>query len=100
MLRKFFTTVAVGSLFVGGLAATHVAFAQDGGPGPRGMRGGPMMMADANAMPARMRARTCDRNPMGVMRAMVTSFQFVIRNATDTPAPPRRKSRSRRLRAH
>ena len=48
MLRKFFTTVAVGSLFVGGLAATHVAFAQDGGPGPRGMRGGPMMMADAN----------------------------------------------------
>ncbi|WP_313330226.1 EF-hand domain-containing protein [Sphingobium yanoikuyae] len=48
MLRKFFATVAVGSLFVGGLAATHVAFAQDGGPGPRGMRGGPMMMADAN----------------------------------------------------
>ncbi|QHD68305.1 calcium-binding protein [Sphingobium yanoikuyae] len=48
MLRKFFTTVAVGSLFVGGLAASHLAFAQDGGPGPRGMRGGPMMMADAN----------------------------------------------------
>ncbi|EKU75826.1 MULTISPECIES: EF-hand domain-containing protein [Sphingobium] len=48
MLRNFFATVAVGSLFVGGLAATHVAFAQDGGPGPRGMRGGPMMMADAN----------------------------------------------------
>ena len=48
MLRKFFTTVAVGSLFVGGLAASHLAFAQDGAPGPRGMRGGPMMMADAN----------------------------------------------------
>ena len=48
MLRNFFATVAVGSLFVGGLAASHLAFAQDGGPGPRGMRGGPMMMADAN----------------------------------------------------
>lgn len=50
MLRNFFTTVAVGSLFVGGLAATHTAYAQpqpgaDGGPRPRG---GLMMMADAN----------------------------------------------------
>lgn len=48
MLRKFFTTVAVGSLFVGGLAATHVVYAQpgaDGGPGPRG---GLIAMADAN----------------------------------------------------
>ena len=27
MLRKFFSTVAVGSLFVGGLAASHLAFA-------------------------------------------------------------------------
>lgn len=48
MLRKFFTTVAVGSLFVGGLAATHVVYAQpgaDGGPGPRG---GLMAMADTN----------------------------------------------------
>ncbi len=48
MLRKFFTTVAVGSLFVGGLAASHLAFAEDGA-GPRGGRGGGMMMmADAN----------------------------------------------------
>jgi len=49
MIRKFMTTVAVGSLFVGGLAATHLAFAQDDGPragGPRG--GGMLMMADAN----------------------------------------------------
>jgi Ca2+-binding EF-hand superfamily protein len=48
MLRTFFTTVAAGSLFVGGLAATHVAFAQpgpDGGPRPRG---GIMALADAN----------------------------------------------------
>ena len=48
MLRQFFTTVAVGSLFVGGLAATHVAFAQPGADGPRGPRGGMMMQADAN----------------------------------------------------
>jgi hypothetical protein len=49
MLRKFFTTVAVGSLFVGGLAASHLAFAQPG-PDARhgGPRGGMMMMADAN----------------------------------------------------
>ncbi len=46
MLRKFFITVAVGSLAVGGLAASHLAFAQPEGPG--GMRGGPMAMADAN----------------------------------------------------
>ncbi len=47
MLRKFFTTVAVGSLFVGGLAATHLAYAQPGPQGgPRG--GGMMAMADTN----------------------------------------------------
>ncbi|MFC3442718.1 EF-hand domain-containing protein [Sphingobium rhizovicinum] len=46
MLRKFFTTVAVGSLFVGGLAATHVVYAQPGAEG--GPRGGMMAMADAN----------------------------------------------------
>ncbi|BAI97946.1 hypothetical protein Sj15T_23560 [Sphingobium sp. TA15] len=44
MIRKFMTTVALGSLFVGGLAASHLAFAQDAGP--RG--GGMLMMADAN----------------------------------------------------
>lgn len=51
MIRRFFTTVAVGSLFVGGLAASHLAFAQPGadGAGPGGPRGGGlMMMADAN----------------------------------------------------
>ena len=48
MLRKYFLTVAAGSLFVGGLAATHLAFAQPGPEGgPRG-RGGVMAMADAN----------------------------------------------------
>ncbi|BBF68987.1 EF-hand domain-containing protein [Sphingomonas bisphenolicum] len=46
MLRKFFTTVAVGSLFVGGLAATHLAYAQPGAEG--GPRGGMMAMADTN----------------------------------------------------
>lgn len=48
MIRKFMTTVAVGSLFVGGLAASHLVFAQDGAPSPHGLRGGMMMMADAN----------------------------------------------------
>lgn len=52
MIRKFFTTVAVGSLFVGGLAASHLALAQDDGPRPHfghgGPRGGMLMMADAN----------------------------------------------------
>lgn len=48
MLRNYFLTVAAGSLFVGGLAATHLAFAQPGPEGgPRG-RGGMMAMADAN----------------------------------------------------
>ena len=46
MLRKFFTTVAVGSLFVGGLAATHLAYAQPGAEG--GPRGGMMAQADTN----------------------------------------------------
>ncbi|WP_022683798.1 EF-hand domain-containing protein [Sphingobium bisphenolivorans] len=46
MIRKFMTTVALGSLFVGGLAASHLALAQDG-PRPQG-RGGMLMMADAN----------------------------------------------------
>lgn len=48
MIGKFFGTVALGSLFVGGLAASHLAFAQPGpgaGPGPRG---GMMQQADAN----------------------------------------------------
>lgn len=48
MLRNHFLTVAAGSLFVGGLAATHLAFAQPGQEGgPRG-RGGMMAMADAD----------------------------------------------------
>ncbi|WP_313808818.1 EF-hand domain-containing protein [Sphingobium sp.] len=49
MIRKFMITAAVGTLFVGGLAASHLALAQDGGPGRDGPRGGGMlMMADAN----------------------------------------------------
>ncbi len=53
MIRKFMTTVALGSLFVGGLAASHLAFAQDAAPqvaakAGHGKRGGPMAMADAN----------------------------------------------------
>ncbi|WP_375196299.1 EF-hand domain-containing protein [Sphingobium sp.] len=48
MIRRFMTTVAVGSLFVGGLAAAHLAFAQDGGVAPHGPRGGMIMMADAD----------------------------------------------------
>lgn len=48
MLRKFFGTVALGSLFVGGLAASHVAFAQPDGPGGAHGRGGMMAMADTN----------------------------------------------------
>lgn len=48
MLRKFMFTVAAGSLFVGGLAATHLAYAQPGPEGgPRG-RGGIMALADAD----------------------------------------------------
>lgn len=53
MIRKFFGTVALGSLFVGGLAASHLAFAQPEADGPgreghRGGRGGMMAMADTN----------------------------------------------------
>ncbi|WP_416462263.1 EF-hand domain-containing protein [Sphingomonas sp. VDB2] len=48
MLRTFFTTVAAGSLFVGGLAATHLAFAQPGPDGGRGPRGDMMAQADTN----------------------------------------------------
>ncbi len=48
MIRKFMTTAALGSLFVGGLAISSLATAQDGGAHRGGMRGGPMMMADAN----------------------------------------------------
>lgn len=50
MIRGFFGTVALGALFVGGLAASHLAFAQpDGGDGARGPRGGGLMaMVDAN----------------------------------------------------
>lgn len=47
MIRKFMTTVAVGSLFVGGIAASHLAFAQEGGPRAAG-RGGMLMKADAD----------------------------------------------------
>ncbi|WP_336974369.1 calcium-binding protein [Sphingobium aromaticiconvertens] len=48
MIRKFMTTVALGSLFVGGLAASHLAFAQADAPQRRLDRVGPMAMADAN----------------------------------------------------
>jgi hypothetical protein len=48
MIRKFMTTVALGSLFVGGLAASHLAFAQADAPQRRMDRVGPMAMADAN----------------------------------------------------
>ncbi|QGP79152.1 EF-hand domain-containing protein [Sphingobium sp. CAP-1] len=48
MLRKFFTTVAVGSLFVGGLAATHAVYAQPDAEVGTGTRGGMMAQADAN----------------------------------------------------
>ncbi|EQB09806.1 hypothetical protein L288_05195 [Sphingobium quisquiliarum P25] len=48
MIRKFFGTVAVGSLFVGGLAASHMALAQPGPGGPVGRHGGMMAMADTN----------------------------------------------------
>lgn len=48
MIRKFMTTVALGSLFVGGLAASHLAFAQADAPQGRPDRAGPMAMADAN----------------------------------------------------
>jgi Ca2+-binding EF-hand superfamily protein len=48
MLRNFFTSVALGSLFVGGLAATHLAYAQPGPEGGLRGRGGMMALADAN----------------------------------------------------
>ena len=48
MIRKFLGTVAVGALFVGGLAASHLALAQPGDAGPGGRHGGMMAMADAN----------------------------------------------------
>lgn len=59
MIRKFMTTVALGSLFVGGLAASHLAFAQDASPQAAakafdGKRGG--LMADANKDGALSRA--------------------------------------------
>jgi hypothetical protein len=46
MIRKFMTTVALGSLFVGGLAASHLAFAQADAPHGRMGRGGPMADLD------------------------------------------------------
>ncbi|MDF0541017.1 EF-hand domain-containing protein [Sphingobium sp. H39-3-25] len=49
-MKRFLITTAIGALFVGGLAATHVAFAQ-GEDGPHGFpgRGGARMeMADTN----------------------------------------------------
>ena len=48
MIRKFLGTAAVGALFVGGLAASHLALAQPGDAGPGGRHGGMMAMADAN----------------------------------------------------
>lgn len=48
MIRKFFGTVALGSLFVGGLAASHLAFAQPGPGAAPGPRGGMMQQADTN----------------------------------------------------
>lgn len=48
MIRKFMTTVALGSLFVGGLAASHLALAQADASQGRMGRGGPMAMADAD----------------------------------------------------
>lgn len=48
MIRKFFGTVAVGSLFVGGLAVSHLALAQPGDGAPKGRHGGMIAMADAN----------------------------------------------------
>jgi len=48
MIRKFWGTVAVGSLFVGGLVASHLALAQPGDGGPVGRHGGLVAMADAN----------------------------------------------------
>ncbi len=48
MIRKLMMTVAAGALLTGGIAASHIAAAQDGGPGRGGPRGGMMMMADAN----------------------------------------------------
>lgn len=50
MIRKFMTTVAVGTLFVGGLAGAHLAFAQPGPGGDHGARGGRggAMMAQAD----------------------------------------------------
>ena len=48
MTRKFMATLAAGSLFAGGLAVSHLAFAQPGQDGPDGRRGGMLMMADAN----------------------------------------------------
>lgn len=47
MIRKLLGTIAVGSLFVGGLAASHLASAQAGHGGQDGRHRG-MMMADAN----------------------------------------------------
>lgn len=48
MIRKFLGTAAVGALFVGGLAASHLALAQPGHDGPDGRHGGLIAMADAN----------------------------------------------------
>ncbi|HKY79980.1 MAG TPA: calcium-binding protein, partial [Sphingobium sp.] len=49
MIRKFLGPVALGSLFVGGLAVSHLALAQPGLGGPEaGRRGGLIAMADAN----------------------------------------------------
>ncbi|MFC4593000.1 EF-hand domain-containing protein [Sphingobium tyrosinilyticum] len=48
MIRKYMGTVALGALFVGGLAASHLALAQPGDRGPHDRNGGLIAMADAN----------------------------------------------------
>ena len=48
MIRKFLSTAAVGSLMVGGLAASGLALAQPGPGQQDGHRGGMIVMADAN----------------------------------------------------
>lgn len=48
MIRKFFGTVGVGALLVGGLAVSHLALAQPGHDGPGGRHAAMMAKADAN----------------------------------------------------
>ena len=48
MIRKFLSTAALGALFVGGLAGSHMALAQPDAGAHGGRHGGMMAMADAN----------------------------------------------------